>query len=59
METPISPPAKICETIQIVEKIVLDQKSMPIVGFPQHGDKLPNINLIRMRGYNVLASQKT
>jgi len=38
MGTRISPPAKKCETIQLVEKIILDPKSMPIVCFPEHGD---------------------
>jgi hypothetical protein len=44
MQTPISPPAKKCETIQLVEKImaivILDHKCMPIVDFPGHGDTI-------------------
>jgi hypothetical protein len=40
--TPISPPARKCETIQVVEKImatvILDQNGMPIVDFPEHSD---------------------
>lgn len=44
MGTPISPPAKKCETIQLVEKImatvILDHKGMSIVDFPEHGDTI-------------------
>jgi hypothetical protein len=44
MGTTISPPAKKCETIQLVEKImttvILDHKAMPIVDFPEHGDTI-------------------
>ena len=44
MGTPISPPAKKCETIQLVPKImatvILDIKGMPIVDFPEHGDTI-------------------
>jgi hypothetical protein len=63
MGTPISPPAKKCETIQLVEKImatvILDHKGMFIVDFPEHGDTvIAKYCFGTLRGYSRPASQK-